>query len=180
MAMSAYARLGRLSKIRLTDRMTSGPRCHGCQIDPSLGFRRRSNPQLSLLVHYTPESYRQLVPNPSLGTPGGGKWKKTPKFWTGVTRKTTTSHTTSADPVKTSANLATTLTRIAMTPCLWAGTRMISASFTLTSLAHTRKSPNLLKFLVTTTGTTIGSLRTVVPDNPRISLPPTHLTSTRN
>ena len=182
MAMSAYVLLGRRSRIRLTNRLTSGLWCHSCQADLRLRFRRRSNHQLSLLVHRTPGSYRQLVSNPSPSTPSGGKWTRIPKFWTGVTRKTTTSHTTPADPVKTSVNLAITLTRIAMTPCLWAGTKKISASFTLTNSARTRKSPNLSKFLVTTTGTTTGSLRIVAPDSPHSRISPlrTRLTSMQN
>ena len=181
MAMSAYVRLGRLSKIRFVDKMTSGlSRCRGCQIDLGLSFRRRSNHQLSFLVHCTQGPYQQLVPNPPPCTPDGKKWTRTPKSWTGVTRKMTTRHTTLADPVKISVNLATTLTRIVMTPCLWAGTRMTSASCTLTSLVPIRRSPNLLKFLVTATATTIGSLHTVALGNPLISLLHIHLTCTRN
>jgi hypothetical protein len=178
MAMSACARLGRLSKIRFTDSMTSRLGFHGCRIDLGLGFRRRSNHQLSLLVHYGP--YQQFVPSPSLCIPDGEKWTRIPRFWTGVMRKTTTRRTTPADPVKISVNLATTLTRIAMTPCLWAGTRMISALFMLTSLVHTRKSPNLLRFLVTATGTITGSLHTVALGIPLTSLLHIRLTSMRN
>lgn len=180
--MSAYARLGRLNTVLLTDRMTSGLGCHGCQIDLCLSFRRRSNPWLSLLVHYVPRPYRQFAPNPSPSTPGGGKWTRILKFWTGVTRKTTTSHTTPVDPAKTSVNLATTSTRIATTPCLWVATRMISASSTPTNTARTKKSPNIPKFLVTIIGTTTGSLHTVAPDSPRSHISPlhTHLISTRN
>jgi len=183
MAMSAYVRLGRLNRIWLTGRMTSGLGCRGCQIDLWLRFRRRSNHQLSLLlVYYTPGPCRHFVLNPSPSTPGGGKWTRIPRFWTGVTRKTTTSHTTPADPAKTWVNPATTSTRIAMTPCLWAGTKMISALFTLTSTAHTRKSPNIPKFLVTITGTTTGSLHIVAPDSHPSRISPLHirLTSTRN
>ena len=123
---------------------------------------------------------QQFTPSPSPYTPGGRKWTRKPKSSTGVTKKMTTRHTTPADPVKISVNLVTMLTRIAMIPCLWAGTRMISAQSTLTSLVHTRKSPNPPKFLATATGTITGSLHTVALDSPLTFLLHIRLTSTQN